>query len=255
MNDKVAILLSNFRSGSANDEKYPMIWLKSASLVFPQMNQFLQFVNYKPNRYSIVVATNNDNRIILGNLFTSYGSDKTTTHNYEYVYSNILEELGVSRPLNILEVGLGTNNPNLVSSMGIEGKPGASIRAFRDFLPNSNIYGADVDRDILFTENRIQTFFVDQLEYDSFQGLVLPDNQKYDLIIDDGLHNVAANLNTLLFGLNNICVGGYVVVEDIAVQNIDCFNFVCYLLENTQKYKVSQIKRNISYMLVVKRLA
>lgn len=247
--------LSNFRSSSANDHKHPMIWLKSASLVFPQMNQFLQFVNYKPNRYSNIDAINEKNRIILGNLFNKYGSDKMNTHSYEYVYSNILEELGIDASLNILEVGLGTNNPNIVSTMGSQGRPGASLRAFRDFLKNSNIYGADVDRDILFSENRIQTFFVDQLNYESFQGLVLPNNQIYNLIIDDGLHNVAANMNTLLFGLNNICVGGYIVIEDISISHIDCFNFVCYLLENTQKYKVSQVKCNISYMLVVKRLA
>lgn len=246
--------LQKFRSSSENDEKYPIIWLKSASLVFTQMNQFLHFVDYNPNRYENVIPTNEENRLRLGNLFDHYGSDKTNTHSYEYIYSNILEDLGVSRSLNILEVGLGTNNPNLISTMGSNGKPGASVRAFRDFLPNSNIYGADVDKNILFTENRIQTFYVDQLQYDSFQGLVLPNNKKYDLIIDDGLHNIAANMNTLLFGLNNISVGGYVVIEDIANEHIDCFNFVCYLLENTDKYEVCQVKRNISYMLVVKRL-
>lgn len=253
--DLLPFFLRNFRSSSANDEKYPMIWLKSASLVFTQMNQFLQFVDYNPKRYENVLPINEQNRLLLASLFNKYISDKTSLHSYEYVYSNILENLGVSRSLNILEVGLGTNNPKLVSTMGKNGNPGASVRAFRDFLPNSNIYGADVDKNILFTEDRIQTFFVDQLDYESFQGLILPNNQKYDLIIDDGLHNVAANMNTLLFGLNNISVGGFIVIEDIAMSNIDCFNFVSYLLENTQKYEVSQIKCNIAYMLVVKRLA
>ena len=48
--------------------------------------------------------------------------------------------------INILEIGLGTNNPILVSTMGSNGRPGASLYSFREYLPKSNIYGADVDK-------------------------------------------------------------------------------------------------------------
>ena len=100
MNKQIYQLLASslvkFRSGCGNDDKYPGIWLKSASLLFDQMNQFLHFVNYNPNRISNVDAINEDNRVLLAQLFNSHGSDKTHTHSYEYVYSNILADLGVS---------------------------------------------------------------------------------------------------------------------------------------------------------------
>jgi hypothetical protein len=98
--------------------------------------------------------------------------------------------------------------------MGDSGKPGASLRAFRDFLPNAQIYGADVDRRILFQEDRIRTFFVDQTDIQSF-GELARLNATFDLIIDDGLHSPNANIAVLLFGLRKIIPGGWLVVEDI----------------------------------------
>ena len=56
--------------------------------------------------------------------------------------------------LNIFEVGLGTNNVDVPSNMGKDGKPGASLRAWRDYFPN-----ADIDTRILFKEDKIQTFY------------------------------------------------------------------------------------------------
>ena len=72
--------------------------------------------------------------------------------------------------MNILEIGLGTNNVDVVSNMGRDGIPGASLRAFRDYLINSKIYGADIDKSILFSEERIETYFVDQTNDTSFEN-------------------------------------------------------------------------------------
>lgn len=44
------------------------------------------------------------------------------------------------------------------------GVPGGSLRAYRDYLPNAKIYGAGIDASILFPEDRINTFVVDQLD-------------------------------------------------------------------------------------------
>jgi hypothetical protein len=97
----------------------------------------------------------------LGQLFLR-GSDKTF-NKYHILYTHILIQLGVENPLNVLEIGIGTNNPNLISTMGVDGTPDASVRALRDFLPNAHIYGTDIDKDILFQEERIKTTYVDQL--------------------------------------------------------------------------------------------
>ena len=71
---------------------------------------------------------------------------------------------------NLLEIGLGSNNTDLVSSMGKEGKPGASLRAFRDFCINAEVIGADIDKRILFKEDRIKTFYVDQTNNSSLDN-------------------------------------------------------------------------------------
>ena len=47
--------------------------------------------------------------------------------------------------------------------MGINGKPGASLYGWSDFFPNSKIFGADIDINILFRTERIKTYYCDQL--------------------------------------------------------------------------------------------
>ena len=146
-------------------------------------------------------------------IFDRHGSDKANYHNYHEFYGCIL---GDRRNVHsILEIGLGTNNTDIACNMGSGGKPGASLRAFRDHFPEALIYGADIDHSILFEEERIRTFHVDQTDPESFEKLagLLP--EEIDLVIDDGLHAPNANLLTLLFGLKKISPGGWVVIEDV----------------------------------------
>jgi len=99
--------------------------------------------------------------------------------------------------------------------MTTNGRPGASLRAFRDFCHQAEIFGADIDARILFEEERIKTYQVDQLNYESLDRLeaVLPRN--FDLIIDDGLHAPDANIATLMMGMRLVKPGGWIVIEDI----------------------------------------
>lgn len=149
----------------------------------------------------------------LKQLFDGYGSDKATLHNYHYLYGAILQKPdGVH---SILEIGLGTNNEDVACNMGKGGKPGASIRSFRDFCENAIVYGADIDASILFQETRIQTLLVDQTNPASFEQLLPQLPQHFDLIIDDGLHAPDANILTLSYGLKLLAPGGWMVIEDI----------------------------------------
>ena len=158
-------------------------------------------------------------------IFNKYGTDKSNGHNYHIIYNDVFNKLGKNKAMNLLEIGMGTNNPSLVSSMGENGKPGASLKSFKEYLPNSNIYGADIDRDILFNESRIQTTYIDQLNEDTFIKMNNDfNNIKFDVIIDDGLHSLCANLNTLLFSLENIKTGGWIIIEDIDRTKIENWN-------------------------------
>ena len=168
---------------------------------------------------------------VLKLLFDKFGSDKATGHNYHLLYGEILKNKDDISC--ILEIGLGTNNPDVVSNMGTAGKPGASLRAFREYLPQAAIFGADVDKRILFQDGRIQTFFVDQTDLTSLESLGknIPDSM--DLIIDDGLHSPNANLAVLAFGLKKLKNHGWLVIEDIPERAIPLWEVVAALLPDT----------------------
>ena len=66
---------------------------------------------------------------------------------------------------------------------------------------------------------KINTTFVDQLDMDTFTDLHKTfGNKNYDFIIDDGLHSITANLNTLLFAINHINDNGTIGIEDIDIK-------------------------------------
>ena len=60
----------------------------------------------------------------------------------------------------------------LKSSMGVNGQPGASLRMWKDYFPNASIFGCDIDRDVLFSEERIKTFHCDQTSAKSISNFL-----------------------------------------------------------------------------------
>jgi SAM-dependent methyltransferase len=179
-----------------------------------------------------VDALNDPDCVNLASLLKSYGSDKSTDHNYYIAYATLLKGKK-EQPINILEIGLGTNNIDVMSNMGTFGKPGASLRSFRDMYKNANIYGADVDKRILFSEERIKTFFVDQTNPASFDELKKQLNGiQFDLIIDDGLHNSQANLNTTNFALDLLKPDGIFIIEDVGIADFQYYQITEAILKN-----------------------
>jgi SAM-dependent methyltransferase len=208
--------------------------IKSASQTFEFMVSLIETIKGVPFSEPIPIETfsnskeSRDTAINLKILFDKYGSDKATRHNYHHLYAHILVNQG--KISNLLELGIGTNNKTVVSNMGIYGSPGASLRAFRDFLPNSKIYGADIDKEILFQEKNIKTFFVDQTDIESFVTLSEKINFQFDLIIDDGLHSPNANIATLIFANKMLRPGGWFVVEDVNPAALPIWRTVSFLL-------------------------
>jgi hypothetical protein len=150
-------------------------------------------------------------------VMTKHGSDKGRFyHNYTTIYSELLGMLR-GRPLRIFELGLGTNNPNLPSNMGVMGRPGASLRGWRELFPQALVFGADIDRDILFSENGIATFYCDQLDGNVIRDLWSEPALQggMDIIVDDGLHSFPANTSFLAGSLEYLHLGGVYIIEDI----------------------------------------
>jgi hypothetical protein len=208
-----------FCPGSAgSDRMRASLTILSAQQTFPFLVDFLRATgrevpalieaeDFEPDQAASSAAA------ALKSLFDRYGSDKAAAHNYHLIYRHILP-----RPDEIeamLEIGLGTNHVDVASHMGRDGRPGASLRAFRDYLPRAQVFGADIDRRILFAEDRIETFFVDQTQPASVAALAAQLPAELDLIIDDGLHSPNANIAVLTMALSKVKVGGWVVIEDI----------------------------------------
>jgi hypothetical protein len=65
-----------------------------------------------------------------------HGSDKGgkpgSWHNYTTVYHSLFEA-DKERYTRVFELGLGTNNTSIKSNMGVNGKPGASLRGGQNF--------------------------------------------------------------------------------------------------------------------------
>jgi hypothetical protein len=186
----------------------------------------------------------------LKDLFNKYGSDKSQRHDYHHVYGRILNNSELTQT--ILEIGLGTNNTDVVSNMGEAGKPGASLRAFRDFAPHAAIFGADIDQRILLEEERIKTYWVDQTDLSSFTELDQKIPNDADLIIDDGLHSPNANIAVILFALKKIRIGGWVVVEDILEEALPVWQVISALLPTS--YQSTIIKCIGGYVFTIERL-
>jgi hypothetical protein len=187
----------------------------------------------------------------LAQLFTQYGSDKASVHNYFMLYAHILQQ---SQPVKkVMEIGLGTNNTDIVSTMGPGGRPGASLRAFRDFCPEASVFGADFDRRVLFTESRIKTFFVDQTTPESFVALGEQIGDSFDLMIDDGLHSANANLFSLGFFLPRLRPGGWAVIEDVAPAALGIWKVAARLLPTG--YSATLVQCRSAWLVAVKRQA
>jgi SAM-dependent methyltransferase len=145
-------------------------------------------------------------------------------HNYTTFYYSIFRELR-DKKLRIFELGLGTNNVNIPSHMGKDGRPGASLYGWQEFFPNSYIFGADIDTDILFNTDKIKTYYCDQTNPEIISNLWNhPDLQeKFDIIIEDGLHTFNANVCFFENSIHKLNPNGYFIIEDICEHEVHLF--------------------------------
>ena len=158
-----------------------------------------------------------------------HGSDKgnarnTAQHNYTIFYEKLFLPMK-EKPLRLFELGLGTNNTDVPSNMGPNGKPGASHRGWREFFPNAQIFGADIDSRVLFQEDRISTFYCDQTSPTSINELWSNDAlcEPYDIIVEDGLHEYNANVCFFENSFHMLKSGGVYIIEDIKYNAINAY--------------------------------
>lgn len=187
----------------------------------------------------------------LKSLFLKYKSDKATRHNYGSFYENILQ--GKKSPL-ILEIGIGSENQNEYAN----GVSAGSLKAWREFFPKGKIIGADIDRDSV-KKAGYPAFYVDQTNDDSIMELKKELNKlgPLDLIIDDGFHELHANLKPLLHLFECLNHGGSYVIEDVHESLIDLWILIGnYLKLDMEILDLREFRPEVSdnILVIFKRL-
>ena len=182
------------------------------------------FANKKKAKFTYL--SNSKSNQILTDLMNLHGSDKggkNNHHNYSDYYSELFYN-NKNNIKNFLEIGLGSNNTNIPSNMGSDGIPLASLRAWKDFFKNANIFGADIDKNILKNEDRIKTFYVDQTDPKSIKEMFEKIGiKKFDIILEDGLHEFNANLCFFENSINFLEDDGTYIIEDVYYKDQDRF--------------------------------
>lgn len=188
-------------------------------------------------------------------LLKKNGSDKSSQHNYQLVYQPILDFLlANNETVALTEIGIGTNNLDVVSNMGWAGVPGASLRSFRDYNPLINVIGADIDSGTLFTEDRIKTRVVDQLASETIRDLIA-DTQPH-LLIDDGLHALRPNINVLIEYIKYAALAKnkWLVIEDLGNDESisHCWSAILEALKKYHLFKVWHVQTASCPIVVIK---
>lgn len=126
-----------------------------------------------------------------------YECDKVLRHKYHELYPNIFDKFK-NEDINLFEIGV------------CEGK---SLKVWKEFYPNCNVFGLDIQREI-FNED-VKIFKGDQSNINDLINVV---NQipKCDIIIDDGSHVPEHQLKTFYYLFENLLKdGGTYVIEDV----------------------------------------
>lgn len=153
----------------------------------------------------------------LHDIIEKWGSDKNLSR-YTPVYEILLGPYK-DKATSVIEIGIGTLLPEIPSTfignprLYPHYQPGGSLRAWRDYFSQAMIYGGDVADDCMFEEERIKTFQFDSTDRQACDAAL--GALEFDVIIDDGLHTLEAQLATLKNLWHRLKHGGLYVIEDV----------------------------------------
>ena len=184
----------------------------------------------------------------LCDIFYKYKSDKCPKigHSYSSEYYRHLVKYKESFS-NVLEIGIG-NNELMIPLCGEDYIIGASLKAWKEFFPNANIYGVDIAEDSIFFEERISCFYTDQSSQTELDKTIseirnhsnLPSMQ-FDMIIDDGSHIVEHMLLTFESLGKYVKPDGIYIIEDIQKKDLHNFETI-----NSKEFEVLEVYRGYS---------
>lgn len=167
----------------------------------------------------------------LSEIFRAHGTDKD--HNgYTAFYVSLLSPFREER-FTLLEIGIGTVIRGAHSSMQgwteirEDYRPGASLRAWRDYLPLAFIVGLDPQPDTQFEDERIMTVMADSTSAPDVSRVLqesLPGRPPLRFVVEDGSHRAEDQIKTLASVWGFLEEGGVYVIEDVQPEvNLEYF--------------------------------
>jgi glycosyltransferase involved in cell wall biosynthesis len=225
------ILEETYKTEYSSDTSYDILEIEKLNLIIEEKQQLMK----SKLDYDSLIEKNINH---LKQIFMKHNTDKFNNnphcHTYHNKYGKIFYELK-DKPINIFEMGIGTVNPNIPSSMEAHKrfynyKPGASHRAWDEYFthPETRIFGGDIDEEICKDElyvdfPRIKCKVVDQTDTESIKKCmneIIEENsinskQFLDVIVDDGLHNHKGALGFISGSWEYLKMHGYYIIEDL----------------------------------------
>jgi len=133
-------------------------------------------------------------------------------HNYTEIYGDLLRYYK-NRKNNILEIGI---------------RQGGSLRMWKEYFSNSNVYGIDININTIETDLNDCTIIKGNAYSESTVKKHF-NNIKFDVILDDGSHTVPDQIKCLNLYSKLLTNDGILIIEDIssiqdAKKIINCFN-------------------------------
>lgn len=167
-----------------------------------------------------------------------YGTDKCPQikHSYTPFYYKLLN--GRRKSIKkVLEIGIGyyktMKDEEIVYDKGLKRyyHKGASLKMWREFFPNAQIYGADIRPETIFEDKRIKTYLCDERKKEDIERLIEKTGSDIDLVVDDASHHVDDQIFLSRMLLPLIDKGVIYVIEDVshskkiskALTSYDCY--------------------------------
>ena len=144
----------------------------------------------------------------LTKLAITYGTDKFGYHDYTPNYYKLFKHLR-NKPLRLLEIGVGGYQD--------ADRGGESLEVWRDFFPEAQIVGIDIQKKEMDLGPRVQILQGSQVDPDFLADLVR-DHGPFDIIIDDASHASHHQQNGFLELFSKVKPGGLYVIEDLRWQ-------------------------------------
>jgi hypothetical protein len=165
-------------------------------------------------------------------LAEKYGSDKCPSilHTYTPCYHSFFKDIRTTTK-SVLEIGIG-HFEMMSEIVGESYKPGASLRMWREYFPNANIYSCDIVEKVIFQDDRIYTWVADQCKPASLENLVKNiqemGTETIDIIVDDGSHMVSHQIISFITLWKYLSPGGLYIIEDVFHSHINLLTPICH---------------------------